>query len=246
MSNFTQDVKNSCSICNLEFESRNKLFIHLRKSCGISTNSTPLQDTPNTSFAIVSDNVEAFIYVLGGRDRGKTLRSIEKFDIKRRIWEKCAPMLENRGSHGAAVVGTTLYAIGGGGLRSNLCTSECYDYQTNSWKFINSMNSHRHALSVTVLSSRIFVVGGWEHGSRCSSVVECYDTESMSWSFCSPMPTARRLFGLTTFENKLYAFGGHRDDPHWYTSCAETYDPVSIYFLLIISFCRIISYFLSI
>ena len=49
------------------------------------------------------------IFVLGGRVRGRTLGSVEKFTFATGLWELCKPLLENRGSHGATAVCQKVY-----------------------------------------------------------------------------------------------------------------------------------------
>mmetsp|Transcript_26697 Transcript_26697/g.41788 ORF Transcript_26697/g.41788 Transcript_26697/m.41788 type:complete len:129 (-) Transcript_26697:1081-1467(-) len=47
----------------------------------------------------------AYIYVTGGRDRGKTLGFVERYSLEREEWEDCPHLLVQRGSHGAAAAG---------------------------------------------------------------------------------------------------------------------------------------------
>jgi hypothetical protein len=224
-----------CMKCLSNFSSRNKLFKHIQ-ICGSNNPIDIIVCLSNmTNFSIY----DAYIYVLGGRIRGKTLGSTERFNVISKKWEICAPMLENRGSHCTVAVGSNIYVFGGGGFTYAVGSNcEMYDSISNKWESISPMKTCRHALSVTAVDNKIYVVGGWENGSKCSHAIECYDIMTNSWTICSPMPTARRLVGVTTFNSNIYAFGGNRDDPLWYTSCAEVYDPVStISFNLLNNYC---------
>jgi len=192
----------------------------------------------------------AYLYVVGGRIRGKTLHTVERFCFKECKWEDCAPMLENRGSHGAASLNNILYVIGGGGFRSNLSSCEAFDGCT--WKYVAPMRESRHALAVVSAgNSALYSVGGWVDGTRCSNVVERYSPSSSEWQLVAPLLVPRRLHGVAAYNvtsstamvvplngvidnhsedfynYKIYTFGGHRDDPHWHTNSAEVYDPTS-------------------
>eukprot|EP01041_Mallomonas_annulata_P000754 gene754-1439_t len=226
MSSFIADAANQCQYCQVRFLSRNKLFKHL-KSCQTQTGGITGgdQSLSLTTLNVNLNLVNAYIYVTGGRIRGKTLGSVERYIQSDGKWEICPPMLENRGSHCAAGVDSKLFVFGGGGFRSNLSNCEVYDPLTNVWTRTSPMQSCRHALSATVLHDKVYAIGGWENGSKCCDTVECYDVQTNSWSFCAPMPTARRLLGVTVHAGHIYAFGGNRDDPDWYTSHAEAFDP---------------------
>ena len=97
-----------CSKCQRTFPSRNKLFAHLRDS---SCSDRPAQKVEHVVDQFSEDT--AYIYVVGGRNRGKTLLSTERFSLKRKHWEAGPPMQEHRGSHTVAVCGNILYAIAG-------------------------------------------------------------------------------------------------------------------------------------
>lgn len=76
----------TCSNCSCNFESRNKLFKHL-KLC----QNTVQQKLPKRTV-----DVDGYLYVIGGRFRGKTLGSVERYSLQRRVWESTPGLLENR------------------------------------------------------------------------------------------------------------------------------------------------------
>jgi len=165
---------NQCSKCDEILPSRNKLFKHI-KNCKkeVSTNSSLIQKGKSDS-----DCEGEYFYVTGGRHRGKTLGSCERYSIKNGIWQPVGSLIDNRGSHGSEFANGKLYVMSGGGFKSNLATCEVYDFKIDSWKNIAPMPSDtlRHALSVVKLSNYIYSIGGWQNGSVSSSVVERYDT----------------------------------------------------------------------
>ncbi|KAF0689088.1 Aste57867_19360 [Aphanomyces stellatus] len=224
------DKKLVCDVCGDDsFSSRNKLFRHL-KDCAAN------QDFLKVNKSLVkapADVSKLYYYVTGGRLRGRTLGSVERFSLERKCWEVAPTMIENRGSHGAVGVGNELYILGGGGFRSNLATCEKLDGK-GKWTAIAPMTTYRHALAVVYMETTksIYCVGGWVNGSKCSPVLEKYDVTADSWTTCTPMDVPRRLLGATAFDGKLYVFGGNSDDHEhtekkWYSDAVECYDPAT-------------------
>lgn len=214
----------------------------------LSSSNVNIQDEMSDD----SNILNCVIYVTGGRLRGKTLGSVEKFSFSTGKWELCVPLLENRGSHGAIAVCGKIYALGGGGFHSNLATCEAFDVHDNKWCYIASMKTFRHALAIAHFQSNrkleiysdnvdnstvydtglqqsvqnyIFAIGGWIDGKYCSPEVERYDVSLNTWSSCKPMSYARRLLGVATFGGLIYAFGGNCDDGIWYSNIVEAYNP---------------------
>ena len=244
------EAKLSCNICGIsDFESRNKLFKHL-KSCATASNGS----ADILSSVKVDQSVsDKYIYVTGGRCRGRTLGSVERYSLELKRWEECLHMMENRGSHGAAAIDNMLYVFGGGGFRSNLATCEMFDSKLLTWKAVAPLKTFRHALVVfsmvvsdtlfteqqsvipitsthrELCSSKnsmdlIFAVGGWYDGSVCSGDVEVYDHLTDSWFACAQLAVPRRLLGASAYKNQIYVFGGNCDDGVWFTAAVECLD----------------------
>mmetsp|Transcript_13974 Transcript_13974/g.32912 ORF Transcript_13974/g.32912 Transcript_13974/m.32912 type:complete len:354 (+) Transcript_13974:75-1136(+) len=153
----------------------------------------------------------AFLYVIGGRDRGKTLGLVERFSFKDQLWETCPHMLIQRGSHGAATLSNRVFALAGGGIHSNLSSSEVFDHRAWEWKETASMTTERHALSVAATDKHIYAIGGWMNGSVCTSSVERYDAVSNAWTECAGLLQPRRLHGVAAVGENIYVFGGATD-----------------------------------
>lgn len=176
---------------------------------------------------------EAFLYLVGGRFRGWTLRSCERLSLAHpdRGWEVCEPLLENRGSHGLAACGSTLLAVGGGGRSSNLLSCETLNVQSGAkerWQAgPDSVFEARHAQAVCAHGNRVYCVGGWARGSEGSPALETCEQSSAGifgpWSRRSPMAAGRRLHGAAFADERLVVFGGLRPDGP--TAAIEAYDP---------------------
>jgi len=187
---------------------------------------------------------DIYIFILGGRLRGRTLGSVEKYSFRKRQWELCPNMLENRGSHGSASVGSLVYTIGGGGFHTNLSSNEIFDTQTEHQELMASMKYPRHALAVVAMNvtqsspprllhpdgsnstTNIFAIGGWIDGSICSAECERYDTALNKWFDAAKMNLPRRLLGATGYgESNIFVFGGKTQNGED-TAEVEVYDTI--------------------
>ena len=148
-------------------------------------------------------DVDCFdLYMIGGRMRGRTLGTVEKYSMKRKTWDRLpSSMISNRGSHGGVHIDGKIYIVGGGGFRSNLASVEVFDVNSSEsrWEEATPMKISRHALAlVSVISHErdvfVFAIGGttsgttgltnsnWsapsEDGTNCCAVTERYDVKS--------------------------------------------------------------------
>ena len=205
---FTQEsaIKSSgfvCDKCGMTCTSRNKLFKHVKKECGVE------------KLVLFKDNKNSFcydnwyIFAVGGRLRGRTLASCEKYSFENNNWIDTARMIEHRGSHTAVAYNNEIIVFGGGGFNSNLSSCEKYNVVTNSWSNIAQMQTLRHAHSCARVADNVYIVGGWVNGSECITDVEVYNIGTDSWKTVAPLITPRRLHGSTSVLNKLYVFGGN-------------------------------------
>lgn len=99
------------------------------------------------------DSTSAYLYVVGGRLRNRTLAKVERFAFESQLWETMPYLLEPRGSHGAVLCCGALYAVAGGGLHSNLVTCERLDAGASKvWRgppyLVGSRNESVSGLSV--------------------------------------------------------------------------------------------------
>lgn len=188
---------------------------------------TTTTTTNNSSTAHL--RLRMYLYVTGGRIRGKTLGSVERFNFSNSTWEEQPRLIENRGSHGAVSYGSSVIVIGGGGFKSNLSTVEklqC-DVDAPAWELVAPMTTtHRHALAVQRIGKFAYALGGWINGSECTGAVEKYDIIENKWFICAPLLFPRRLHGAAalTASNRVFVFGGNANDGEWYTNTVEAYD----------------------
>lgn len=211
----------SCLRCAEQFQSRNQLFKHV-KVCGSTGAAADAAPGPAVAPLPLEASAGTCLYVTGGRHRGRTLSTVERYRPVENIWERCPSLSEGRGSHGCVSLNGVIFAIGGGGFHSNLANCEAFD--GTAWKSIAPAPTVRHALTVVATAAKVYALGGWIDGSTCSSALECYDPEEDVWLKLAPMFYPRRLLGAVAMDGKIYTFGGNCEEPNWFTNKAEVYD----------------------
>jgi hypothetical protein len=91
-----------CTHCGAVAASRNKLFKHLKECRPDGDDARPRLQLNGPPLATIEDfqsrmaGVDKYVYVTGGRHRGKTLGSVERFSLSRCTWEVCPRLIENR------------------------------------------------------------------------------------------------------------------------------------------------------
>ena len=148
-------ICNKCLSEPVSFESRNKLFKHL-KLYHANNPDCLSKDQP----LILIDDLDNYnLFIVAGRLRGRTLASVEIYSCKDKKWMKFPrPLKVNRGSHGTVMVDNKLFVVGGGGFKSNLASVEMLDMNMkvgeSDWVEVSSMKISRHALALVGLSTR--------------------------------------------------------------------------------------------
>ena len=151
-----------------------------------------------------------------------SLALVQRFDIKRGIWEDVASLPSSRSSHDAAVIGNKIYVAGGwelaGGTNkpawhTNALVLDLSD-PSAGWKEF-PQPFQRRALAVAVQGSRLFCMGGMDSKNDPSLAVDIYDTASGQWTkgpdlpagkykgfSCSAIAEGGRIY-VTTFKGDL-------------------------------------------
>ena len=140
------------------------------------------------------------IYVVGGWNGSKRLRSVEIFDPKSGTWKFGKKMNKGRSSSASAVKDGKLYLTGGwtGGLLGGrrLACGEVFDPQKKSWTALPEMTVPRSQHSMFLADGRLMVAGGYT-GSLDSGMtlmdgwnetVEYLDEERGEWNILKNLP----------------------------------------------------------
>ncbi|KAH7961136.1 hypothetical protein HPB52_003175 [Rhipicephalus sanguineus] len=105
------------------------------------------------------------LYIVGGRQTRRFLRSTKSFGLDEGYWDYHALMEEPRGYVAVAALRGNIYAMGGHNvLRSN-------DESPLTWQEAPSLNSSRSAFGVATLGNVIYVIGGFHVDNSGKSFV---------------------------------------------------------------------------
>ena len=128
----------------------------------------------------------AYVYCVGGRNRGQTVGVVERLCLRTLTWSRGPRLNEPRGSHGVAAAGNALIAVGGGGVRSNLhdaevlrvaqesvSSSTALTGDVASWEPFGFVAEARHAVAACATGSwGVYLIGGWGDGDSCTGAVD--------------------------------------------------------------------------
>jgi hypothetical protein len=157
------------------------------------------------------------LFLVGGKDRGEYLASIESCDLQTHLWEVFPPtfsLLLPRSS--CAVVSRKKQLIVLGGYRGRaLASVEICDVSSCSVSELPPMNTARLACGAVWREStdEIIVLGGDQSIGYLTSG-EVYSFSRRSWSpFPQPMANPRRDFGIVILSNnRLFVTGGRNSE----------------------------------
>eukprot|EP00929_Paragymnodinium_shiwhaense_P090504 TRINITY_DN5069_c0_g1_i1.p1 TRINITY_DN5069_c0_g1~~TRINITY_DN5069_c0_g1_i1.p1 ORF type:complete len:333 (+),score=86.16 TRINITY_DN5069_c0_g1_i1:81-1079(+) len=166
-----------------------------------------------------ANNIDNRLYVVGGGADGRSLNTMEVFDVETAAWDSwfvIPPMHTKRTMHSSAYADGKLYVVGGfDGIR-DLNALEVYDPEFKTWQWKLNMQMARSYLSVTAVSGSIYAIGGQNRrqtaGPRAHGSVEVFDLFSELWSQGPALLTPR--LGLASAvlvedgEEIIYVCGG--------------------------------------
>lgn len=144
---------------------------------------SPLPDLPQPVSCFSATAVANDIFVTGGVQEGRIIRSMWKFDSAKRHWSEESPMLEPRANHASAEWNDNLYVIGGVGcvegskvrLVENI---ECYSLETQTWSVVGSSPLPRKASHVVPFNQTLIEIGGRQNDTSVKTLESYLCSES--------------------------------------------------------------------
>lgn len=164
----------------------------------------------------------SYVYRIGGMrarnaaDQDEDMHSVNefaRFDPKEGKWQDLAPMSNERSSHQAVIVGSTVYVMGGWELSGGTLDHEWREDMLScdlsapscEWKS-EKMPFDTRAMGATVHQGKIYVLGGLTpEGS--SDAVHIYDVESGRWTDGPSLPDDNLTIRAASWRGRLYANG---------------------------------------
>jgi kelch-like protein 2/3 len=143
--------------------------------------------------------VDGKIFVIGGFDGSRALKTVEVFSVKEGKWSAGPEMSTARKNMGVSVIGKKIYVIGGCNYHGGLSSAEVLDTETNKWSTLPSMEIHRNEMGITVIDDRfIWIIGGWNGGDYGHlDSITIFDVEKNEW-LAAPIKLPRPKFWLNS------------------------------------------------
>lgn len=192
---------------------------------GILSIWASIKEMPTVRVKAASARWGNFLYVSGGQKDRHTMNEVIKLNIHRDVWEKEAPMIHARHSHGMVNAGNLIFVAGGDSGTGPSATAEMFNPDTEQWTEIANMSNARYGCQLVAIKSQVYVTGGW-NGRRALHECEKYNSENDRWGYISPMTTRRYGHMSTSFGSKIYVLGGQQVQHEDAIVSVECYDSV--------------------
>lgn len=142
---------------------------------------------------------------------------VQRFDLRKGVWEAFVPLPEPRSSHDAVVVGDTLYVGGGWTLAGSSSKGVWRDTllklhllgESPAWEAV-SQPFRRRALAMAGTEDRLYFLGGIDAEGDTSSEVDVYQPSTGTWSKGPDLPPGpMKGFGgaAVAHEGEIYYSG---------------------------------------
>ena len=187
----------------------------------------PLPDASLARTEVAAARVGGSIYVVGGfRADGQALRAVERYDIRRRRWQRVRPMPIPLNHAVAVTYRDKLYVSGGYESNQSLAGPSRvllrFNPRTRRWRRLPPAPTPRAAHAAAVIRGRLYVAGGANDSGSLRSM-EIYDFARRRWSAGPdfPGPARNHTTGIAS-GGRFYVLAGRDAENH---TTAERYDP---------------------
>jgi N-acetylneuraminic acid mutarotase len=179
--------------------------------------------------AVVESNI---IYVMGGAVTSSDfVATVESYNPATNTWTEEAPMLGNKLSPAAGVLGSlktgfTLIAADGATQSGQITgDTEGYDAATNTWKELSADPTARVFSCAGSIGSKLYDAGGYLNNAGAAATVnESFQLLKNKWTkTLAPMPQGTMVGASAVYKGQLYCIGG------WATWVGAPINNVQIY-----------------
>jgi len=148
-----------------------------------------LPDMPTARAGACAVVLDGWIYIIGGRDGEKTLKTVERFNPENGAWDASVADLEEKRADAAAVVYKgEIYVIAGEKEDEATDSVERYNAGKNKWQEVDELKVERISPAVVVFDDQIVVLGGVDEDGKYIKQTEAYQPEqSKKWQFAPEM-----------------------------------------------------------
>lgn len=190
----------------------------------------PPLPTPRTGLGAA--RVGSKIFAIGGQSCvspfcGRTLDTVEFFDLTTGRWSEAAPLPEPRAYVSTAVVAGKIYVIGGlRGPRMEAYDSIlAYNPRTDEWTKETELSTGRFAAAAGVCGDTVIVTGGLsESFSLLRRDAWLYNTITGAWSQVAAPKFGRAGVAAVNAGGRLFAIGGSGESRVEHAGANESFD----------------------
>ncbi len=163
--------------------------------------------TPRARFALAY--WQDWLIAIGGEAPEGITDRVERFDLRREVWERGASKPHPVAAAAAGALGDRIYVPGGVNLQGQpVDWVEVYDPQTDRWSEGTPLPGPLAAYALAVAGDRLYLFGGWD-GRRVQGVVWMLDPAQGRWEPRAPMPTPRAFAAAAVLDDVIYVVGGY-------------------------------------
>ncbi|XP_077489184.1 alpha-scruin-like [Amblyomma americanum] len=174
------------------------------------------------------------IDVVAGKGEARAQRSVFKFGVREKKWDRVADMLHARACHGATVVNEKIMVVGGKDHKGEILQSvEVYNPASDAWVPYRNLPLPLMGCGVAYLAGMVYVVGGVTTKKQVFtgmvpaevlSTVHATDTNERTWVRRPSLPEPRAYCTALTIHHELWLAGGLKPsgrDPTGFTNVAD-------------------------
>jgi N-acetylneuraminic acid mutarotase len=166
------------------------------------------------------------ILVFGGAQEGRTLDSVEAFDLDRRTWSSAGKMPFTRARFGLAALDGIVYLAGGNDGTRPSAEVYGYDPKSGGWERKADLPEALDRLALVAWQGGLCAIGGETADRQGSTHCWRYDVEKNRWTKMANLSHARRNLCAARLGDRLMVTGGWNiiDDEKSFQGSIETYD----------------------
>ena len=168
-----------------------------------------------SAYAMVA--YEGRLFLFGGWDGKKYLRSVFEYDPTLKTWRSLPDMPTARGFQGAAVAGQKIFVIGGFDGKKALVVNEIFlpdkaDDPIKAWNKAAPLPEGTYAMGIASLTDRIFIIGGNSLTKKKFPSLVYIEPNDLWQAFDPPPVSLGTELGLVSQGINLHIVGGLVDN----------------------------------
>ncbi|CAL2038802.1 unnamed protein product [Caenorhabditis brenneri] len=167
---------------------------------------TPIEllSDPKSNYAVASH--KSAVFIIGGRNNGIWLQSVEMYDRAKNLSSHCNPMKRPRTRPSACFHNHKLY-VAGGYDSAYMNSVEIFDLSNGNWSDGPLLQKPRADAPMVSFNGELFVLGGF-NGINYQDTIEKLYEQTNQFEIFANMGGGRAGFGACEFRGRIYIAGG--------------------------------------